>query len=83
MGPQAKKRKLTPKVEEINFDAADRQEFLTGFRKRKQQRIRHAQELAEKRAREEKRLERKKVCTHWFYGLDHEEKHSDLVHSDP
>jgi ribosomal RNA-processing protein 17 len=63
MGPQAKKRKLTPKVEEINFDPADRQEFLTGFRKRKQQRIRHAQELAAERAREEKRLERKKVCT--------------------
>jgi ribosomal RNA-processing protein 17 len=72
MGPQAKKRKLTPKVEEINFNDVDRQEFLTGFRKRKQQRIRHAQELAAKRAREEKRLERKKVCTHWFHGLDNE-----------
>lgn len=60
MGPVAKRRKTT-KVEEVSFDAADREEFLTGFRKRKQQRIKHAQEIAIKRAKEEKRQDRKKV----------------------
>lgn len=57
MGPLSKKRKLT-KVEEVNFDPDARHEFLTGFRKRKQQRIKHAQEAAEKRAREERRQDR-------------------------
>lgn len=60
MGPLSKKRKLT-KVEEVNFDPDARHEFLTGFRKRKQQRIKHAQEAAEKRAREERRQDRKRV----------------------
>lgn len=62
MGPQAKRRKVASKVEEVNFDPAARHEFLTGFRKRKQQRVRHAQEVAEKRAKEEARQERKRVC---------------------
>lgn len=62
MGPQSKRRKLTPKVEEVNFDDSSRHEFLTGFRKRKQQRVKDAQAIAEKRAREERRLDRKKVC---------------------
>lgn len=61
MGPQAKRRKVASKVEEINFDAADRESFLTGFRKRKQQRIKHAQEVAIKKAKEMKREERKRV----------------------
>ncbi|OJK05332.1 hypothetical protein ASPACDRAFT_1884891 [Aspergillus aculeatus ATCC 16872] len=60
MGPQAKRRKVASKVEEINFDAADRESFLTGFRKRKQQRIKHAQEVAIKKAKEMKREERKR-----------------------
>jgi hypothetical protein len=34
---------------------------LTGFRKRKQQRIKHAQEIAIKRMKEEKRQDRAKV----------------------
>lgn len=59
--PPAKRRKVAPKVEEVNFDSAARHEFLTGFRKRKQQRTRHAQEVAEKRAREEARLQKKRV----------------------
>jgi len=62
MGPMSKKRKVAPKVEEVNFDGEARQEWLTGFRKRKQQRIKHAQEVAEKRYKEEKRLDRQKVC---------------------
>ena len=60
MGVQSKKRK-TAKVEEINFDSAARQEFLTGFHKRKVARARHAQEIAEKKAQEIKRQERNKV----------------------
>ncbi|KAE8164374.1 nucleolar protein 12-domain-containing protein [Aspergillus tamarii] len=60
MGPQAKRRK-TSKVEEITFDHSARHEFLTGFRKRKQQRIKQAQEVAEQKAREMKREERKRI----------------------
>lgn len=65
MAPNAKRRKLaTTQVEEINFDPAARQEFLTGFRKRKQQRAKHAQEVAEKRAREDRIEARKQVSTY-------------------
>ena len=61
MGPGSKKRKLNSKVEEVNFDDTARYDFLTGFRKRKQQRIKHAQSVAEKRAREERIEDRKRV----------------------
>lgn len=64
MGPSAKRRKLASQVEEVNFDDAARHEFLTGFRKRKQQRARHAQEVVEKRLREDARKEKKRV--RWF-----------------
>lgn len=69
MGPSAKRRKLASKTEEVNFDPAARHEFLTGFRKRKQQRARHAQEVAEKRAKEEARLEKKRVCHIYLSGF--------------
>ncbi|PLB36655.1 rRNA-processing protein RRP17 [Aspergillus candidus] len=59
--PSAKRRKLATKVEEINFDTDARQEYLTGFRKRKLQRQRHAQEIAERKAKEIKRDERRKI----------------------
>ncbi|PYH93489.1 hypothetical protein BO71DRAFT_484566 [Aspergillus ellipticus CBS 707.79] len=72
MGPQAKRRKVAPKVEEINFDSADRQQFLTGFRRRKQQRIKHAQEVAIEKARELKRVERKRI---------REERTADFQHA--
>lgn len=62
MGPAAKKRKVS-KTEEVNFDPDARHEYLTGFRKRKQERIKHAQTAAEKRYREERRHDRAKV---WF-----------------
>ena len=63
MGPMYKKRKVvTTKVEEVNFDDDARQEWLTGFRKRKLQRIKQAQEVAEKKSKEEKRIDRKRVC---------------------
>ncbi|OGE52589.1 hypothetical protein PENARI_c010G07225 [Penicillium arizonense] len=62
MGPPQKRRKVAqPKVEEINFNTEDRQEWLTGFHKRKLQRAKHAQEAAEKRYKEEKRADRKKL----------------------
>ncbi|KAJ9294264.1 hypothetical protein DTO271G3_7126 [Paecilomyces variotii] len=61
MGPQLKKRKLTTAVEEVTFDDTARHEFLTGFHKRKLQRAKHAQEIAEKRAREERIQHRKKL----------------------
>ncbi len=48
-------------MEEITFDPAARHEFLTGFHKRKLQRAKHAQEAAEKRARAERIVERKKA----------------------
>lgn len=67
MGPRTKRRKVSDKVEEITFDSAARQEFLTGFHKRKLQRARHAQEIAEKKAQQMKREERKRVST--FGGL--------------
>lgn len=60
-GAHSRKRKLASRVEEINFDDTARHEFLTGFRKRKQQRIKHAQEVAEEKAREAKREERRRV----------------------
>lgn len=70
MTPNAKRRKLaSTQVEEINFDPAARQEFLTGFRKRKQQRAKHAQEVAEKRAREDRIEARKQVCINIFPGI--------------
>ncbi|KAH6892019.1 nucleolar protein 12-domain-containing protein [Thelonectria olida] len=58
---QSKKRKATYGVEEVNFDIEARQEFLTGFHKRKQQRIKNAQEEAAKRARLERIEARKQV----------------------
>jgi ribosomal RNA-processing protein 17 len=61
MAPQAKRRKTESATEEISFDPTARHDYLTGFHKRKQQRIKLAQEYAEQRAREEKREERKKV----------------------
>ena len=71
MPPQAKRRKVATATEEITFDPTSRHEFLTGFHKRKLQRTKQAQEIAEKKAREEKRQERKRVCTSriFFYSL--------------
>lgn len=64
--PPSKKRKTTSAVEEINFDDDARQEYLTGFHKRKQQRIKHAQEEAVKRARQDKLETRKQVRVNFF-----------------
>ncbi|KAI9648759.1 hypothetical protein NHQ30_003399 [Ciborinia camelliae] len=59
--PQKKKRKFDHKVEEINFDLTAREDYLTGFHKRKVQRSKKAQEEAEKKAREERIVMRKQL----------------------
>ena len=56
-----KKRKREHAVEEVSFNNDSRSDYLTGFHKRKLQRIKHSQELAAKKAREDKILFRKKV----------------------
>ncbi|RDA86523.1 hypothetical protein CP532_1893 [Ophiocordyceps camponoti-leonardi (nom. inval.)] len=56
-----KKRKLKSSIEEVTFDDDARHEYLTGFHKRKQQRIKHAQEVAAKRARQERLDARKQM----------------------
>ena len=62
MPSKAKRRKLDVKaVEEVTFDTDARQEYLTGFHKRKLERAKHAREIAEKKARAEKLAERKRV----------------------
>ena len=54
MPPPSKKRKVKEVApEEITFDFAAREEYLTGFHKRKVARIKHAQEEAAKKEREE------------------------------
>ncbi|PHH71473.1 hypothetical protein CDD82_6493 [Ophiocordyceps australis] len=57
--PPIKKRKTSSAVQEITFDNDARQEYLTGFHKRKLQRVKYAQEQAAKQARLE-RLEARK-----------------------
>ena len=71
MAPNAKRRKLTAStVEEVSWDPTARQEYLTGFHKRKVQRTKHAQEAAGRRARAERIDDRKKVRRRCFrvYG---------------
>ncbi|KAI8965668.1 nucleolar protein 12-domain-containing protein [Daldinia sp. FL1419] len=52
--PPPKKRKAQHSIEEIKFDNDARADYLTGFHKRKLQRIKNAQEQAAQRARQEK-----------------------------
>lgn len=61
VAPPRKKRKVTSAIEEIAFDPGAREEYLSGFHKRKLQRIKHAKEEAAKRDREEKLTARKIV----------------------
>ena len=60
MAPIAKRRKVE-QVEEITFDSTARQEYLTGFHKRKLQRIENARETAAKQVKEERVRERRQV----------------------
>lgn len=62
--PPRKKRKVSSALEEIAFDISAREDYLTGFHKRKLQRIKQAKEEAAKRDREDKLAARKIVrCT--------------------
>ncbi|KAM3414500.1 hypothetical protein BST61_g9660 [Cercospora zeina] len=66
MAPPAKRRKLDPlrrqkPIEELTFSVDARQEYLTGFSKRKQARKEQAKEHAIKMAKEEKVRERKEL----------------------
>lgn len=72
MAPAPKRRKTSSSatfkfkgnkqpIEELKFDPDARQEYLTGFHKRKLQRIKHAQEDAAKQAKIEKVEARKEV----------------------
>lgn len=59
--PPKRRRKAAPAIEEITFDPHAREDYLTGFHKRKLQRAKHAREEAVKREREEKITARKLV----------------------
>ena len=62
MGPATKKRRLgAQQVEEIPFDFAARNEYLTGFHKRKLERKENARQTAIKMEKEERVKERKQV----------------------
>jgi len=60
MAPPIQRRKKSASAE-ITFDPNAREEYLTGFHKRKVQRIKHAQEEATKKERQERILQRKRV----------------------
>lgn len=63
MAPPPKKRKMNATApESITFDPAAREEYLTGFHKRKLERIKHAQDENAKREKEEKLRFRREVC---------------------
>jgi hypothetical protein len=60
--PVSKKRKLAgPAAEKIEFDFSAREEYLTGFHKRKVARMKHAQEENAKKEKEEKLRFRREV----------------------
>ncbi|KAK5113914.1 hypothetical protein LTR85_010447 [Meristemomyces frigidus] len=62
MAPVFKRRKLDSKqVEEITFDPSARQEYLTGFHKRKVARKETAREQAIKREKEERVTQRQQI----------------------
>ena len=69
MAPFTKKRKLVDRpVEELKFDNSARDEYLTGFSKRKTARKEAAKEAAIKRDKEEKVRERKQVRSMKYQG---------------
>lgn len=69
------KRKASTAIEEIRFDVNAREDFLTGFHKRKLQRAKHAREEATKREREAK-VEARKIVRHYSISGD-QRKHVD------
>lgn len=63
--PPKKKRKSAPAIEEIKFDVNAREDYLTGFHKRKLHRAKHAREEAAKQDRAAKIEARKIVRLFW------------------
>jgi ribosomal RNA-processing protein 17 len=64
MPPPSKKRKITVTApEKIEFDPSAREEYLTGFHKRKVARQKFAQEEIAKKEKEEKLRFRREVCS--------------------
>ena len=62
MAPLTKKRRLdSQQPAELNFDVSARQEYLSGFHKRKVARKENARETAIKRDKEERVVQRKQV----------------------
>lgn len=61
--PPPKKRKTDHKIEEISFDFEKREDYLTGFHKRKVARMKQAQAEGERKAKEEKIEMRKQVSS--------------------
>jgi hypothetical protein len=67
-GPPNKKRKINVVVpEKIEFDFSAREEYLTGFHKRKVARQKFAQDEAAKKEKEEKLKFRQEVGSHLSY----------------
>lgn len=66
MPPADRKRKIhktnAKAVDSISFDFDSRQEYLTGFHKRKVQRAEHGRELAQRKEKEAVVQARKEVC---------------------
>lgn len=62
MGAAGTRRKAAEgQIEDINWDADARQDYLTGFHKRKQQRIQQAQKTAAEKERLQRIEDRKHV----------------------
>ncbi|MCJ1414699.1 hypothetical protein MMC32_001026 [Xylographa parallela] len=59
VAPPKKRQKSSSAIEEITFDFGAREDYLSGFHKRKVQRIKHAREEATKKEREDKITARK------------------------
>ena len=59
--PPKRRKNKTPAIEEIAFDVSAREDYLTGFHKRKLQRAKQAREQATERERLEKIEARKKA----------------------
>jgi len=62
--PLPKKRKRNAALEEISFDFDKREDYLTGFHKRKVERIKRAQAENDKKLKEERIQQRKEVIRH-------------------
>jgi ribosomal RNA-processing protein 17 len=69
MAPPSKRRKTAPAPAEIEFDDSARADYLSGFHKRKVARAKHAQEVAKKKAKEERIRDRAEVCGSFFLSF--------------